>query len=113
MRRFWVKNAKGQVFDMNREDAFFSAPKGLGIARKTTYVQVGYSWMEKETSLSQKKPYGNMVFDGYKQYDEFLQIIQYTPLVLMYQPIDTMYYECQYFYIGKRRDQRKGYIFNL
>lgn len=92
MRQFWVKNAKGQIFDMNREDAFFSSPKGLGISRKTTYEQVGFIWKEKENILSQKKPYGNMVFDGYEQYDEFLKIIQYTPLVLMYQPLDTTYF---------------------
>lgn len=92
MRQFWIKNAKGQIFDMNREDAFFSDPKGLGISRKTTYEQVGYSWKEKESALSQKKPYGNMIFDGYEQYDEFLKIIQYTPLVLMYQPLDTTYF---------------------
>ena len=71
MRKFWVRNARGQVFDMNREDAFFSKPKGLGIARKAAYTQIGYSFMEKENVLSQKKPYGNMVFDGYEQYDEF------------------------------------------
>lgn len=92
MRQFWIKNAKGQIFDMNREDAFFSDPKGLGISRKTTYEQTGFSWVEKENVLSQKKPYGNMVFDGYEQYDEFIKIVQYTPLVLMYQPLDTMYY---------------------
>ena len=92
MRKFWVKNAKGQIFDMNREDAFFSSPKGLGISRKVTYQQLGYSWAEKQNILSQKKPYGNMVFDGYEQYDEFLDIIQHTPLVLMYQPLDTTYY---------------------
>lgn len=92
MRQFWIKNSKGQTFDMNREDAFFSDPKGLGISRKTTYEQVGYSWLEKENILSQKKPYGNMIFDGYEQYDEFINIVQYTPLILMYQPLDTMYY---------------------
>lgn len=92
MRQFWIKNAKGQIFDMNREDAFFSDPKGLGISRKTTYEQTGFSWIEKENILSQKKPYGNMVFDGYEQYDEFVNIVQYTPLILMYQPLDTMYY---------------------
>lgn len=92
MRQFWVKNAKGQIFDMNREDAFFSSPKGLGISRKVTYEQIGCSFLEKENNISQKKPYGNMVFDGYEQYEEFLKIVQYTPLVLMYQPLDTMYY---------------------
>ena len=45
MRKFWVRNARGQVFDMNREDAFFSKPKGLGIARKAAYTQIGYSFM--------------------------------------------------------------------
>ena len=92
MRKFWVRNARGQVFDMNRDDAFFSKPKGLGIARKAAYTQIGYSFMEKENVLSQKKPYGNMVFDGYEQYEEFCRILQFTPLVLMYQPLDTMYY---------------------
>lgn len=92
MRKFWVKNAKGQIFDMNRQDAFFSSPKGLGISRKTTYQRLGYSWAEKENILSQKKPYGNMVFDGYEQYEEFLKILQHTPLILMYQPMDTVYY---------------------
>lgn len=92
MRQFWVKNAKGQIFDMNREDAFFSDPRGLGISRKTTYDQVGFSYREKECVLSQKKPYGNMIFDGYEQYDEFLKVIQFTPLTLMYQPLNTMYF---------------------
>ncbi len=92
MREFYVKNAKGIIFDMNREDAFFSSPKGLGIARKTTYNRIGYSYVEETNILSQKKPYGNMVFDGYEQYDEFLDVIKYTPLTLMYKPLDTMYY---------------------
>ena len=92
MRQFWIKNAKGQVFDMNREDAFFSNPKGLGISRKSTYDRAGYFWMERESVLSQKKPSGNMVFDGYEQYDEFLKIIRHTPVTLIYQPLDTMYF---------------------
>lgn len=92
MRQILVKNAKGQTFDMNREDAFLSNLKGFGISRKTTYDQQGYIWKNRENILSQKKPGGDMIFDGYEQYDEFLQIIQFTPLNLMYQPLDTMYY---------------------
>ncbi|MCD8097013.1 MAG: hypothetical protein LUE31_03050 [Lachnospiraceae bacterium] len=92
MRQFWVKNAKGQIFDMNREDAFFGNPKGLGIDRDTKYERVGYSYTEVENELEQSKPNGTMVFDGYEQYDEFLDIVKYTPLIFMYQPLDTMYY---------------------
>lgn len=77
---------------MNREDAFFSNPKGLGISRKTVYDQQGYIWKVRENILSQKKTSGDMVFDGYEQYDEFVKIIQFTPLQLMYQALDTMHY---------------------
>lgn len=92
MRQFWIRNARGETFDMNREDAFFSNPKGLGISRKSSYERAGYLWAAKEDYMSQKKPQGDMVFDGYEQYDEFMRIAQYTPLTLMYQPLDTMYY---------------------
>ena len=92
MRKFWIRNARGETFDMNREDAFFSNPKGLGIARKSSYERLGDIWTVKENYMSQKKPQGDMIFDGYEQYDEFLRIVQYTPLTLLYQPLDTMYY---------------------
>lgn len=92
MRKFWIRNARGEIFDMNREDAFFSNPKGLGISRKSSYERIGYMWTAKEDYMSQKKPQGDMVFDGYEQYDEFLKIVQHTPLTLMYQPLITMYY---------------------
>lgn len=92
MRKFWIKNAKGEIFDMNREDAFFSKPKGLGISRKTTYEQLGVVFEAKKSLLSQKKPSGEMVFDGYKQYEEFLNVVRHIPLTLIYQPINELFY---------------------
>ncbi len=92
MRKFWIKNAKGEIFDMNREDAFFSNPRGLGFSRKASFSRIGYMWAAKEDYADQKKPYGDMVFDGYEQYEEFVKIARHTPLTLIYQPLEVNYY---------------------
>lgn len=86
MRKFKIRNSKGIEFDLMREDAFFSSPSGLGTAVKATYLQIGHRFIQTENKVEQKKPSGKIYFAGYQQYEEFVNVIKFTPLTLIYVP---------------------------
>lgn len=109
MRKFSVINAKGTIFDMMRTDAFFSDPSGLGTKAKNSYTTVGTSFINTKTAVEQKKPSGTMNFTGYKQYDEFMNVIKFKPLVLVYEPYEgnVLYMDCDSYEITKEEINHK------
>lgn len=88
MRRFYLINAKGQEFDLNRKDAMLITPEGLGVKSKNTYAQVGTSFLTTKQALEQKKPSGKIYFRGYEVYSEFSALSKFSPLTLKYIPYE-------------------------
>lgn len=109
MRKFSVINAKGTIFNMMRIDAFFSDPSGLGTKAKNSYTKAGISFINTKSAIEQKKPSGTMNFTGYKQYDEFMDVIKFKPLVLVYEPYEgnVLYMDCDSYEITKTEISHK------
>lgn len=91
MRKFVLKNALGEEWDLTEVSSFLSKPKGLGGERKNTYVQVQNSFEMTESHLKQKDVKGEIVFKGYEEHYKFCAFIQHKPLILLYS-IDNVTY---------------------
>jgi len=92
MRNFKLINALGAEYDLMDIDHFFNAPDGLGFAKDIDYARVGNYYKELETYSSQKKVTGEIVFNGYSEYQLFNSFVAKTPLKLCYKPLDIWYY---------------------
>lgn len=92
MRKFYLRNALGQTYDLNRKDAFFYQPNGLGFSRRVEYIEAGQKWVELSNSLEQGVISGTMIFRGYEQFTEFKKFVARTPLTLTYIPYGTNEY---------------------
>lgn len=88
VRQFNLKNKNGAIFDLMRKDAFFNNPDGLGWGVTSTVVEVGNAYIVTNEEPARPAPSGEMVFEGYRQYREFLDFAQAGGLVLGYKPID-------------------------
>ena len=89
MRQFKLTNANGQTFDLMRKDAFFHAPTGLGWGVDASAVEVGDTYVVTGRKPQRPAPAGEMVFEGYDQYDEFMAFVQVGGLILAYKPRTT------------------------
>lgn len=92
VRQFNLTNANGQVFDLMRKDAFLYKPDGLGWGEDTTVMAVGDSYVKTNTEPEKPAPSGQMVFAGYKQYNEFLAFVQVGGLTLGYSTLGKWIY---------------------
>lgn len=92
MRNFKLINALGAEYDLMDIDHFFNAPDGLGFAKDIDYARVGNYYKELENYSSQKKVTGEIVFNGYSEYQLFNSFVAKTPLKLCYKPLDIWYY---------------------
>lgn len=102
VRQFKLINSRGAEFNLMRRDALFYIPDGLGFSMDSEYMQIGNSYQLIDTEASQKIVSGVMVFDGYKQYDEFVSFIGHTPLKLLYKPLlEWAYLDCSVTNLGK------------
>lgn len=109
-RKFSVTNAKGITFDMTRNDAFFENPKGLGNKTKNSYILLGNSFALTSQAITQKTPQGTMSFAGYKEYDEFYNVIKFCPLTLKYEPSEgnELFINCDAYELTKGEKDRTG-----
>lgn len=82
MRRFKLKNALGQEFDLMRKDAFFHSPDGLGYSADITSSDLGDYYIAVDEKLSQKTVTGEMIFSTYEMYDIFIEFCMHSPLIL-------------------------------
>lgn len=92
MRQFKLLNANGQEFDLMRKDAYFNAPEGLGWGLDAEVMAVGDTYVVTGRKPERPSPSGEMVFEGYAQYNEFLTFAQAGGLMLAYKPLDTWRY---------------------
>lgn len=92
MRQFKLTNADGQTFDLMRKDAFFHDPSGLGWGMNPEVMEVGDTYIVTDRKTKKPSPAGEMIFQGYDQYDEFLDFIQVGGLVLGYKTRNTWKY---------------------
>lgn len=92
MRKFMLKNALGQEFNLMRRDAFFGYPQGLGFEKTKSYQDAGYDWIKTHDLMNQKIISGEMIFRGYRQYSEFVNFCYQEPLTLCYKPHDKWHY---------------------
>ena len=102
MRKFKLKNANGNEFDLTSRSAFLTFPEGLGTEREHNYFSVGMSYRKLSTKYNQKLPYGELSFLGYAEFTEFAEFLRHEPLVLCYQPEDTWFYlDCDLAFLNK------------
>lgn len=98
MRKFALRNSKGQRYDLNEMDFFLFNPSGLGFTRDTEYQKIGNSWKIHADSFSQEPRNGYVRFKephSYKKYFDFMVFAQQIPLVLEYTPENqTFYMDC-------------------
>lgn len=92
MRKFKLINALGEEFDLMRKDAFFYSPAGLGIAKDYDFMRAGTAYSPTEMYNSQKNVSGEMVFESYAVYKEFIRFIVFAPLKLAYMPLNEWAY---------------------
>lgn len=92
MRQFKLINSIGATFDLMRIDAFFNTPDGLGFSMENSYVNIGNTYEITDEQSNQKTITGEMIFKGYKQYQEFAKFISYRPLKLAYKPLSEWAY---------------------
>lgn len=84
MREFLLKNALGATWSLNDVESFLSSPKGIGGERKTTYTQIGNSFVATENKIKQKNITGKITFADYQKFEDFCRFIQHRPLTLYY-----------------------------
>lgn len=84
MRQFTLTNANDDTFDMQRNDALFVYPDGLGFEISAVYSQVENSFIETDSKIKQPMPTGQMIFKTEAAYNEFLAFVSVPPLVLGY-----------------------------
>lgn len=89
MRKFTLKNARGEEWDLNATKSFLSDPKGLGGERKTTYKPIGSTYAKTTDNIKQKAVSGTVVFSDYEEFEKFCRFVQHAPLVLIYTAADT------------------------
>ena len=85
-RQFRLLNAAGAVYDLCDTCHFFASPDGLGFVRSFSTLQTGSAFVAAGNDLQQQTVTGEMVFDGYDEYSDFVAFITGTELTLAYQP---------------------------
>lgn len=102
MRKFKLKNANGEEFDLTCRASFLTFPEGLGTSREHNYFPVGMSYRRLSTRYSQKLPYGELSFLDYETFSKFAEFLRHEPFVLCYQPENTWYYlDCDLSFLNK------------
>ena len=88
IRKFKLINATGAEWDLMRNDGFFYAPEGLGVAQDNEYMRIGSTYELVQKVAAQKAVNGTMMFSSYSVYHEFSRFIVFAPLKLAYMPVD-------------------------
>lgn len=95
VRQFFIKNAKGQSYDLlDTKKVMFFSPEGLGYEEDTDYFKIGAVYAPLNPSFKQIKIKGKLIFAGddpYRDYFNFVSFARQAPLVLSYTTFDTFY----------------------
>lgn len=77
MRQFNIINEKGErysLMDINNY-CFATDPTGLGLSYKNSYAQVGNSFIQDNSQISQQKPTMNLNFKNYTNFNNFINFV--------------------------------------
>lgn len=88
IREFYLKNAEGVTWSLNRPDyCFLYEPKGLGYAETANFQRLGTAWVAEDPEAQQMDITGEVIFTGadpYTAYRAFGRFLSSTPLQLIY-----------------------------
>lgn len=91
IRKFYLENSKGESWNLNNSGekrVLFHTLAGLGYTNDSSYYQKNYDFEVDVKSFSQDEVQGNLFFsnpNAYKNYFEFANFCQMSPLVLKYE----------------------------
>lgn len=93
IRKFTLINSKNEKFSLNDKNHFAYAPGGLGVVLQNDSIETNAKFIPNTTSLNQGSLSLNIIFgaeneNAYKQYQTFVNFLNYQPLTLQYD-IDT------------------------
>ena len=94
MRKFWLKNARGDLWDLTPTDptyhrgSFLNAPTGLGIQTRIRSFELENVIFVEDIETTQQVIRGELFFKDYKHFDRFVAFIGTTreTLKLYYSP---------------------------
>lgn len=94
VRKFWLTNSKGQSFNLMDQKPFLHSPAGLGYQVDMQALKLGNTQIITAESYNLGSFSGDLVFFGnrptqYKNYQDFLKFIRFTPILLHYQTPNT------------------------
>lgn len=95
MRKFYLINELNTRYDLQdiQTNGFLASPSGLGYSTNITYVKVGNAFLEDSRELQQGTIDGSVYFNGYAEYQGFVNFIESSEqLRMIYQPLDVEYF---------------------
>lgn len=108
MRKFFITNARGEKWDLNQTESFFSGIGGLGQEHKADYKQIGNHFIKLEDLLKQKSITGQIRFCDYDGFLAFSRFIQHKPLVMTYEAAETVSIEISIDKLDKKELETGG-----
>ena len=94
MRKFWLENSKGKLWNLTPKDAFdkrssfFADPDGLGIKTKITSYEVENTCFIEDIETQSQTITGNLYFSNYEHFTNFIEFVgninTKTPMKLYY-----------------------------
>ena len=108
MREFFITNARGDQWNLNRKKSFFHGIGGLGQEHRADYMQIGNQFIKLEDLLRQKNITGDICFSGYDEFIKFSKFIQHKPLVLTYTAAESVNMEISIDKLDKREIETGG-----
>lgn len=112
MRLFWLKNENEEVFDLMDTSNFLSSPGGLGISNDNTYLTLNYSKKRTQKKNSFEKLKGNIIFEDYLKYNDFVGYVARSDSLLFYykphEDIDEVYSKVELNGIDKTELEKYG-----
>lgn len=119
-RKFWLINSQSERYDftLKEQKTFLSDPSGLGFSRSLDTLKVGDIFIVTNNELEIPTVTGDLIFyadteKAYKDYDDFVKFIRYTPLKLYYQPphlLSGYYTNCIITSLEKGEYSTEGYL---
>ena len=76
IRAFKIRNAIGELWNLNDLTSFFEDIGNLGFEYDTDFENVGNIFLQIDEQLKQPKPSGTINFDNYTLYNQFIKFIQ-------------------------------------
>ncbi len=81
MRKFWLENAKGKLWNLtpsnpyDKRSSFFAEPDGLGIKTKITSYEVENTCFIEEVETQSQTISGDLYFSDYEHFTAFVEFV--------------------------------------